>query len=172
MKLLQLKWLFVALIITTTFFALTAFDHRYSNEYEPVLMTRADMEEAVQIRDARKIEKPGKIWVYNDFIFVIEQYRGIHVLNNLNPGNPKNLNFIQIDGCTDVAVKNGVIYANNAIDLIAIRPAPDYQSIQILSRNRNVLPELLPPAGVNIDDFEINRPQNTIIVRWEAYNPE
>jgi len=172
MKLIQLKWLFATLVIASSLFALSAFDIDYQNEYEPILMSRAEMEAAVQVREARDIEKPGKIWVYNDFIFVIEQYKGIHVLNNLNAENPINISFIQIDGCTDVAVKSGVIYANNAVDLIGVKPASDYQSINVVSRNRDVLPKLQAPVGVYTDDFEKFRPDNTIIVRWEAYKPE
>lgn len=172
MKLIQLKWLFAILLISTGLFALSAFDIYYHNEYEPILMSRAEMEEAVQIREPREIESPGKIWVYNDFIFIIEKYRGIHVLNNINPENPINLSFIQIDGCTEVAVKSGIIYANNAVDLIGIKPQSDYKSISVVSRNRNILPKLHAPAGVYITGFDKNRPDNTIIVRWEAYKPE
>jgi len=172
MKLLNYKWLIVTLVVASGLFALSAFDIYPQNEYEPILMSRAEMEDAVQVREAREIENPGKIWVYNDFIFIIEEYRGIHVLNNINPENPINLSFIQIDGCTEVAVKNGIIYANNAVDLIGIKPESDYKSINVVSRNRNILPELHAPAGVFISGFDKNRPENTIIVRWEAYKSE
>ena len=171
MKLLHLKWLFVVMIITTSLLALFAFGTHQNNEFEPILMSREDMEAAVQVRNPREIEKPGKIWVYDNFIFVIEQYRGIHILDNTDSENPKNLRFMQIDGCTDVAVNNGIIYANNAVDLIGVRPASDYNSINVVSRNRNVLPEIQSPSGWFNRDFEKFRPDDTIIVRWETYNP-
>ena len=172
MKLMQLKWLVFGMLTVAGLFTISAFNNNYPNEYEPILMSRQDMEAAVRIRDAREIEKPGKIWVYNNFIFVIEKYKGIHVLDNTDSENPKNISFIQIDGCTDVAVKNGVIYANNAIDLIGVKPSTDYQSIDVVSRNRNILPQLESPNGWNTFDYEKFRPENTIIVRWEAYKSE
>lgn len=171
MKLLQLKWLFTGMVLTTTLFGLVAFTNN-SNEPSPVLMTRENMEAAVQLRESQEIEKPGKIWVYDNFIFVIEQYKGIHILDNTDSENPINLSFIQIDGCTDVAVQNGVIYANNAVDLIGVKPAPDLKSITVVSRNRNILPELVSPVRWSRYDYDRLRPKNSIIVRWESHKSE
>jgi hypothetical protein len=137
--------------------------------FEPVMMTRDNMEAAVQLRDARDIERPGKIWVYDAYIFVIEQYKGIHIIDNSNASAPENMGFIQVDGCTDVAVKDGLIYANNAVDLIGIRADLATNSIEVKSRSRNVLPELQPPDGTGMARFERFRPENTIIVRYETY---
>jgi len=137
--------------------------------YEPILMTRDALESAVQLRESREIEQPGKIWVYDNYIFVIEQYKGIHVIDNTDTSNPVNLAFIQVDGCTDVAVNQGIIYANNAVDLIGIRTDIDQESIAVLSRNRDVLPEINPPDGWSYQNFDKFRPDNTIIVRYEPY---
>jgi len=137
--------------------------------YEPILMTRDALESAVQLRESREIEQPGKIWVYDNYIFVIEQYKGIHVIDNTDTSNPVNLAFIQVDGCTDVAVNQGIIYANNAVDLIGIRTDIDQESIAVLSRNRDVLPEINPPDGRSYQNFDKFRPDNTIIVRYEPY---
>lgn len=172
MKSKQIKWLLPGVVIATTLFTIFAFTINTSNAYEPVLMDREDMEAAVQVREIRDIERPGKIWVYDNFIFVIEQYKGIHILDNTDSQNPENLGFIQIDGCTDVAVRNGVIFANNAVDLIGVKPSSDFKSINVVSRSRNILPELASPEGWNSYDFEKFRPENSVIVRWEAYNPE
>lgn len=137
--------------------------------FEPILMSRANLEAAVQLHQARDIEKPGKIWVYDQYIFIIEQYKGIHILDNTFAGAPESMGFIQVDGCTDVAVKDGLIYANNAVDLIAIEPDLAGKKIEVTSRNRNVLPELLPPDGAGLQRFEKLRPEGTIIVRYEPY---
>ncbi|MGV7225167.1 MAG: hypothetical protein ACQ9MH_27075 [Nitrospinales bacterium] len=163
--------LFAALLTLSMIIAIFAFTTHH-DDYEPVLMMREDMEAAVQMRETREIENPGKIWVYDQYIFIIEQYKGIHVLDNTNPENPNNLSFIQVDGCSDVAVNNGLIYANNAVDLIGIKPSPDFQSMTVASRNRNVLPELSNPMQWSNRDFEKNRPHNSIIVRWEPFNHE
>ncbi len=160
------KWISLPILVPALVFLILAFTNR-TNSYKPILMTRGNLESAVQWHDAREIERPGKIWVYNQFIFVIEQYRGIHVIDNTDAAAPKNLGFIQIDGCTDVAVKSGLIYANNAVDLIGVKPDPLSKSIAVVSRNRSVLPELIPPDGSDLNRFSKNRPEGTIIVRYE-----
>jgi hypothetical protein len=157
-----------SLIVITGLIILFSF-HNNVPAFEPVLMTRESMEAAVQLRSSRDIGKPGKIWVYDNYIFVIEQYKGIHIIDNTNSSAPDNLGFIQVDGCTDVAVKDGLIYANNAVDLIGIKPDLAAKTIVVKSRSRNVLPELLPPDGSGIERFEKFRPKGTIIVRYEPY---
>lgn len=171
MKPLKLIWPIAGFVISIFCLFLFSFTTSSQDQFEPILMLREDMEAAVQLRSSREIEKPGKIWVFDQYIFVIEQYKGIHVLNNADPGNPKNVGFIQIDGCTDVAVKNDIIYANNAVDLIGVQALADYKAISVVSRNRNILPELESPEGWYSNDFQKHRPANTVIVRWELYNP-
>lgn len=160
------RWIPSLILVPPLVLLILAFTNG-TNSYRPILMTRGSLESAVQWRETREIQQPGKIWVYNQFIFVIEQYRGIHVIDNTDTTSPKKLGFIQIDGCTDVAVKSGRIYANNAVDLICIKPDPVAKSMTVLSRNRNVLPELSPPDGAGLQQFSKNRPEGTIIVRYE-----
>jgi hypothetical protein len=162
------KWALGLTIVPVALVTLFSFSNS-PDGYEPVLMTRKNMEAAVQIRESREIEKPGKIWVYDQYIFVIEQYKGIHIIDNTNPSNPENVAFVQVDGCTDVAVKEGLIYANNAVDLIGIKTDLANNTIEVLSRNRGVLPELLSPDGSYPYGFQKYRPQNSIIVRYESY---
>jgi hypothetical protein len=166
----SIRWLAILVAIPSVLIGVLSFQNSPLG-YEPVLMTRHALESAVQLRASREIEQPGKIWVYNDYVFVIEQYRGIHVIDNSNSSDPVNLAFIQVDGCTDVAVNQGLIYANNAVDLIGIRTDLDQKSITVVSRNRNVLPESSPPDGGQHFDFDKFRPDGTIIVRYEQYTP-
>jgi len=136
------------------------------SRYEPILMTRAEMEASVVIYDAQPIESPGKIWIYNDFILLIEKYRGIHILDNSDPEALEVVAFIQVDGCTDLAMKDGIIYANNAVDIIAIDGKTNFGSIEVVSRNRNVLPMVASVEEWN-DYYYINQlPSDMIIVRW------
>lgn len=162
------KWVLSVTGVAIILLAFSSFN-LHNNKYEPVLMTRDQMEAAVRWQAPRDIKSPGKIWVFNEYIFVIELYRGIHILDNADSANPENVAFIQVDGCTDVAVKDGIIYANNAVDLIGIKPDLQNNSLKIMSRNRDVIPELLSPDGQFPHDFMRYRPKNTIIVRYDTY---
>ena len=138
--------------------------------YEPVMMTRADLEASFAIEPARIIEKPGKLWVYNNFILLIEQYRGIHVIDNSNPNNPQRIAFLRIEGCTEIAARQGILYANNAVDLIGVKANSDFSAMELMSRNRDVMPHINSPEPW-ADEYYTNRlPDDMVIVRWEPVN--
>ena len=149
-------------------------DVRFDNpsEYFPILMERNELEKSVFIRPAQDIVNTGKIYYKDQYIFLNERYKGIHVINNTNPANPENVGFINIPGCIDIAIKNNSLFADNAIDLVSIDLGNGIDNISVTKRLRNVFPESTPPDmdyipyAFNHD----NRPENTIIVGWEKFN--
>jgi hypothetical protein len=138
-------------------------------EYEPILMTRGEMVSAIALQDARVIEAPGKIWVYNNYIFLIEQYKGIHIIDNTIPAESKTIAFIHVDGCTELAIKDDIIYTNNAVDMIGIKVDATLKSIEVVSRKEYILPVMSSPSPWGDWYFIDQLPDNLIIVRWVPY---
>ena len=68
---------------------------------------------------ARVINETGKIYIYDDFLFVSEPEEGIHVIDNSDPANPQNISFIEIPGTADLAINDDILYADSYIDLLA-----------------------------------------------------
>ena len=156
----------VLLLLSALFLSGSDIYEPYSN-YKPVFMYRTDMENAVQLHEARTIENPGKIYLKDDYIFVNEKYSGVHIIDNSNPIDPKKIAFMQIDGCIDMAMKGNVLYADNAVDLIAVKFSPEYSSAQVTERIREVFPELHAPDGYYLPyEVELARPENSIVVKW------
>ncbi len=142
-------------------------DPAMNYDYYPVLMDIDDLRKSVSFEEPRSMKNIAKIYIKGDYLFVTEKYEGIHVINNSNPLNPQKEGFIRIPGCIDLAVKNNILYADNAIDLVAIdignRNAPE-----LVKRLENVLPEPAPPTGYTPYEFrKSNRPENTVIVAWK-----
>ncbi|MBL4648593.1 MAG: hypothetical protein JKY03_02600 [Aureispira sp.] len=77
-------------------------------------------EQSIELQAARKLTNPGKIYVKDDMILINEMGKGIHLIYNANPAEPKKIGFIKIPGNIDVAVKGDVIYADNFMDLVAL----------------------------------------------------
>ena len=73
----------------------------------------------VGITNPIKAEKSGKIYIYQDFLFINEPSKGIHIYNNSNPSAPVNVAFLQIPGNVDLAVSNNILYADSYVDLLA-----------------------------------------------------
>lgn len=159
----------LAFLSILTFTLLSSSDvlERYGS-YSPVFMQREDMENAVKAEAPKTLRNPGKIYVKDNYIFINEKYKGIHVIDNSNPELPVNKAFIHIDGCLDIAVKGDVIYADNAVDLIALKANADFTSVQVTERIEKVFPEIVSPEGA-WPNYELNslRPKNSILVSWE-----
>ncbi len=166
-----MKKLFPYLLLLFLFFTVNAgFDIAPQESFRPVFMQRAELEKNIAIESPRSIKSPGKIYLKDHLIFINEKYKGIHVIDNSNPENPQNAAFIRVDGCIDIAMKDRVIYADNAVDLVALKLNYDESpvSVQVVKRVKNVFPELLSPEGRGVSWQERQAvPEGAILVRWE-----
>ena len=88
--------------------------------YVPVYRTTSEVRANIRSNAPRSIERPGKIYVRGNFIFLNEIDKGIHVIDNSNPANPVNKAFIDIPGNMDLAVKGNTLYADLYTDLAAV----------------------------------------------------
>ena len=139
--------------------------------YVPVLMTRDEMERAVKLEPPRSMNEPGKIYYKSPYLFIVEKYKGVHVIDNRNTANPEKIGFIHIDGIRDIAIKDEVMYADNAVDLIAVKFNTSYTSVTVSKRLKNYFPEMTSPDGMGLPYYVYrNRPANSIIVAWKTNN--
>ena len=153
--------LIVAFFLTTSFSSTGK-----PKSWKPVFMKRAELEQSVTfIPGKRLLKNPGKIYCKGDYIYVNELYKGVHIINNSHPANPVREGFITAPGCVDIAIKENIIYVDNAVDLVAF----DLKSKQVTKRIADVLPEISPPSGVDVYNYPelINRPEEFILVGWE-----
>jgi hypothetical protein len=136
--------------------------------YRPIVMTRQMLESSVEMLNAAKLVRPGKIYIKDNYIFINEKYHGIHIINNTDPSNPVKEGFLRIPGCIDMAMKGNILYADNAVDLIAV-DLSDMNNILITKRIKEIFPEHSPPGYDWLPwNYQAeNRPENTIIVEWE-----
>lgn len=78
--------------------------------YRPVY---EDSEEAkIKLLAPTEITNRGKIYVYNNYLLIVDQGKGIHIIDNANPVLPIKKGFISIIGSEDVAIKDGVMFAS------------------------------------------------------------
>jgi hypothetical protein len=139
------------------------------SEYKPILMRRDVLESSVAYRAVQTIIEPGKIYLKGDTIYIVEKYKGIHIVQNSDPSNPQRIGFITIPGCMDLAIKRDVLFADNSVDLVAVKLTADLANLSVTSRVRNIFPELTPPDSRRLSNqySAANRPENTVIVGWE-----
>jgi len=93
-------------------------------QFETVTIANAVLETKTALRDQITIEGPtniltsGKIFVYQDYVFVNDKNRGVHVIDNENPLAPQKIAFIKIPGNEDVEIRNDILYADSYTDLV------------------------------------------------------
>lgn len=164
MKIIKYLLLFSAAILLCS-------DFYPTSSYVPVLMDRDEMERAVKLEPPRPMIEPGKIYYKTPWLMIVEKYKGVHLIDNSNPENPEKIGFVHIDGVRDIAIKNDVLYADNAVDLIAIKFNESLTSVSVSQRLRNYFPEMAAPDGWGIPSYaSANRPANSIIVAWKTNN--
>lgn len=166
--------LFVVLLCTTLFVSCTPdegeepFVDRFGEtSYSPTLMRRDSLNNSVKLVEPRSQRNIAKIYLYQDYILLVESFEGIHVINNANPNAPANEHFIEVPGCMDISMRNGVLYADNATDLVAI-DVTNLSSINLVSRLQNTFDAVLPPDTRQMPSYVTKRmEEGWIVIRWD-----
>ena len=89
-------------------------------QYDPVYMTASQFRADIKVEGERNIDNPGKMYFYEDMIFINEQGQGIHIFDNTDNTNPVYLAYYKIPGNFDIAIKNDMLIADNVIDIITV----------------------------------------------------
>jgi len=141
--------------------------------YVPIYKTEAEIKIDPKSSAGTPVSKPGKIYYKDNYLFVGEQGKGVHVFDNTNPSSPVNLAFIELTANNDVAIKGNVMYADNYTDLLAI-DISNPTNVHVLSRTTNAIPvtsiaQYPPYTGQNNERlyFECVDPSKGIVVGWE-----
>ncbi|HHH54255.1 MAG TPA: hypothetical protein ENK91_11395 [Bacteroidetes bacterium] len=119
--------------------------------------------------EAQPFEDLGKIVYDGKFIFINEKFKGIHIVDNTDPSNPKNIRFLQIPGNTQFTITNNILYADNSIHLLVIDISNIYD-IKVLNYVENVYltddsDDYYPPDYNGY--FECVDKKKGIVVGWE-----
>ena len=135
----------------------------------PQTMSLAEFRTSVSVENAQPIQQSGKIYAYHDLIFINDQLEGVHVLDNSDPSNPIQKNFLKIPQNTDVAIKDDKLYANSGPDLV-IFDLSDVTNIEYETRIENVFNYYYPtmPEGVSYLDESDYDYETEIIIGFEV----
>jgi hypothetical protein len=123
--------------------------------YRAETMTRQALEASVELAEPRAMEKSGKIYIKDNYMFVNDVNKGFHIYVYDNAGTPAEVAFLAVPGATDLAVRNSTLFINQATDLVTLAYANN--AITLIKRNRNVFPQKVSPDGdvASVDEDEI-----------------
>jgi hypothetical protein len=131
---------------------------------EPQYMSFADLRSSFNVKGGQEIIQPGKLYFKDNFIFVNEYQKGIHIVNNSDPSNPLVVKFIEIPGNVDLAIAGNTLYADSYIDLLAI-DISNINDIKEVARIDSTFQYIVPYITEGIQG-EVNV-NNGVVIGWK-----
>lgn len=96
-------------------------------------------------------------YIYEDYLFMVEENKGLHIFDNSNSSNPQSITFMDAPGGQGIAVRNGILYMNQFTDLVAFS-LENPEIPELVSRTEDVF----EPYSV----FAQVLPNNEFVVDW------
>ncbi len=131
----------------------------------PVYMSWDELRSSVKLSGARDLVNPGKIYFKDGYIFINEELKGIHIINNQNPANPQNIGFIEVPGNVDIAIKDNILYADSYVDLVAI-DISDVNNPKEVKRIEDIFPYTTPPFDENYGVAKVEE-EKGVVIEWK-----
>lgn len=128
--------------------------------YEPIFLSAAEFENSIEIQDKKEVTEASKIYIINNFIFINDKRTGFHIFDNSDTSNPIKKKFLKAPGATDIAIRNNVLYINQATDLVVLTFDFNTLTTVVSKRLKNVFPELQSPDG------EWFYEEGKVVVNW------
>ncbi|MFT5592510.1 MAG: hypothetical protein ACI8SR_000869 [Oceanicoccus sp.] len=99
----------------------------YSICVKPITLTWEELREDInpEYGNTAVITVPGKIHVKDKYLFIVDNYRGVHIFDQTDPQNPIRVVFIPVQGTLQISINDGLMYLNGFTDLVVI----DYQAV-------------------------------------------
>jgi hypothetical protein len=132
----------------------------------PVYMSFKEFRGSFIKSEAIEISSPGKIYFKDNYLFVNEVGKGIHVIDNSDPANPQMVCFYEIMGNVDMAIRGNILFADSYIDLVAIDITSIDKPVE-LNRIENVFPEVVPEGDKWFPYAMVDKSKG-VIVNWEV----
>ena len=106
----------------------------------PVTLNRAVVQDSIMALPARELCTGGNIYAFGQYLFVNENRKGYHLLDNTDKSNPRTVAFLQIPGATHMAFVGGRMVSDSYADMVVLDFAgPD--RISLISSTPNFLLE-------------------------------
>lgn len=132
----------------------------------PVYMTYEEFSNAVTKTSQQDIENPGKIYIKDNYLYLNDVNKGIHVYDNSNPASPQYVCFINIPGNVDIAIKGDNLYVDSYIDLVSL-DISDPHNPTVIDRVHNAFPNIYPGADMSYPLADVDESQG-IVIGWKT----
>ena len=137
----------------------------FYNVAVPIVKPIEEFRAMVKISEPRAITEAGKIYTYGDYVFINDDQKGVHIIDNTDHRNPVKIKFLEIPLNTDIAVKDNMLFANSAMDLVVF-DLSDMNNIKEEGRMKNVFPNhntRIPANATFVDSDNFNSETDVVM---------
>lgn len=142
----------------------------------PVYLSYEDLRKSVALEKDVDIINPGKIYFKDNYIFIVEELKGLHVFDNNNPSQPLKVCFVKLPGVVDISISGNILYADSFVDLVVL-DLSDINNIREAGRIKDILPYTTPSYDNKYPAASVDK-EKGVVVKWELrtikekYNPK
>jgi hypothetical protein len=134
--------------------------------YAPVYLSYKELRSAVIAEQNVDLKNPGKIYFKDNYIFIVEELKGIHVYDNTNPSLPVKKTFIKLPGVVDISISGYIMYADSYVDLVVL-DIENIDNIHEAGRLKDILPYTVPAVSDNKYPMGFVDKEKGIVIDWE-----
>jgi hypothetical protein len=134
--------------------------------YAPVYLSYKELRSAVTEEQNVDLKNPGKIYFKDNYIFIVEELKGIHVYDNTNPSSPVKKTFIKLPGVVDISISGFIMYADSYVDLVVL-DIENIDNIHEAGRLKDILPYTVPAVSDNKFPMGFVDKEKGIVIDWE-----
>lgn len=149
-------------------FLFTSCEDSTYKEYKgnaPIYMSLEELRSAVAPEQNVELKNPGKIYFKDNYIFIVEELKGIHVYDNTDPASPIKKTFIKLPGVVDISIAGYIMYADSFVDLVVL-DVQNIDNIHEVGRLKDILPYTVPPVENEYPMAFIDQ-EKGVVVGWE-----
>lgn len=128
----------------------------------PQYMSYEDLRVSFDVTADEALVKPGKIYFKDQYMYINEYQKGVHVVDLSDPSDPAKKAFISIPGNVDLAIRDNTLFADSFIDLLLIDISSPLQPVEI-KRIEKMFEYVIPPYDIEYPLEQIDQEKGVII---------
>ena len=133
--------------------------------YSPVYMSYTDLRAGISEEPNADLKNPGKIYFKDNYIFIVEELKGIHVFDNTSPSSPVKKVFVKLPGVVDISISGYILYADSYVDLVVL-DVENVDNIHEVGRIKDILPYTVPVSGTDFPAATVDK-EKGVVIDWE-----
>jgi hypothetical protein len=152
-------------LISFLFYSCEDLTYKEYKGYSPVYLSYKDLRSAVTEVQNVNLTNPGKIYFKDNYIFIVEELKGIHVFDNTNPASPVKKTFVKLPGVVDISISGYIMYADSYVDLVVL-DVQNIDNIHEVGRINDILPYTVPESKTDFPKTYIDKDKG-VVISWE-----